>query len=287
MSPKPSTSLFCLIAQDSPVAVVFRKGPSKLVQILRWDLTNDRFERGQWFKGRIYERFCDLSPSGKYLVYWAGNHKEPYYDWTAVSRPPYLTALILWPNIGSDGGGMFSSDSRLQLVNPSLFRKAGEPRPIGFETLQWEGSASSELGYVFESRMYREGWNHLQRGEAARYREVATKGDMRRPFEPIDIMRKSNGSSHLEMRTLGRDEVGGPPYVVEYRVSDLDDRTKLDLQRADWADWDKNGDLLYAKSGCIFRFKADQIGTGVPIMLIDLTESSFEPLEAPEDFKHW
>jgi hypothetical protein len=76
--------------------------------------------------------------------------------------------------------------------------------------------------------------------------------------------------------------------VQEYRVFDATtDNIVRDLGNSDWADWDKNGDLLFAKSGCIFRVPADQINGGEPIMLIDLTTATFEPLEAPEEFKQW
>ena len=57
---------------------------------------------GQWFKGRIYEKRCDLSPDGTKLIYFAQkintrtlNDPKYSYAWTAISRPPYLTALAL------------------------------------------------------------------------------------------------------------------------------------------------------------------------------------------------
>src|SRR5262249_39683455 len=62
-----------------------------------------QFYEGQWFNGRIYERRCDLSPSGKRLIYFAASYKAPYAIWTAVSRLPFLTAVTLWPK--GDGWG--------------------------------------------------------------------------------------------------------------------------------------------------------------------------------------
>ncbi len=49
----PRTSLFVIPALKAPVAVIFRRGPSRQVRLIKWNLKDDSFERGQWFKGRI------------------------------------------------------------------------------------------------------------------------------------------------------------------------------------------------------------------------------------------
>ena len=63
--PTPPPRLWVVRAKDAPIAVIFRRGPSKQVELILWNMHKDTFERGQWFKGRIYERRCDLSPDGK------------------------------------------------------------------------------------------------------------------------------------------------------------------------------------------------------------------------------
>ena len=85
MVAKVATRLFAILARETSLAVVLRRGPSKQVQLIQWDRANDRFEYGQWFKGRIYERRCDLSPSGDKLIYFAAKYKKPLFSWTAVS----------------------------------------------------------------------------------------------------------------------------------------------------------------------------------------------------------
>src|SRR5688572_9568297 len=102
--PTPPPRLALLFASHADVAVIFRRGPSKRVEVIRWDTARDTFERGQWFHGRIYERRSDLSPDGALLVYFASKfdrvtRSDRHYTnaWTAVSRPPWLTALALWP----------------------------------------------------------------------------------------------------------------------------------------------------------------------------------------------
>lgn len=46
--------VYFIIAKNSNIAVIFRRGPSKLVQISKWNLDTDQIEFGQWFKGMIY-----------------------------------------------------------------------------------------------------------------------------------------------------------------------------------------------------------------------------------------
>jgi len=89
----PPPRLALLQASRAPVAVIVRRGPSKDVEIIRWDLAHDVFERGHWFHGRIYEKRSDLSPDGELFVYFASKFTretvvdtEYTYAWTAVSR---------------------------------------------------------------------------------------------------------------------------------------------------------------------------------------------------------
>ncbi len=63
-----------VLAREADKAVIFRRGPSNQTALLGWDLKSDTFELGQWFRGRIYPYRCDLSPDGKYLVYFAAKY---------------------------------------------------------------------------------------------------------------------------------------------------------------------------------------------------------------------
>lgn len=63
-------------------AVVILRGRNKSVATFAWNLEDDSFALGQWFRGRIYEYRCDLSPDGKYLIYFAAK----YWRRDAVSQ---------------------------------------------------------------------------------------------------------------------------------------------------------------------------------------------------------
>ena len=107
---------FVLLARKAPVGVVMRRGPSKWWHLTLWDTLRDRFTNGQWFHGSVYPRKCDLAPDGKLFSYFAGKFRwrdqERGYDfmWIAVSRPPYFSALALWP-VGDTWGGHTLADN--------------------------------------------------------------------------------------------------------------------------------------------------------------------------------
>jgi hypothetical protein len=122
---KPAARLFVLLARSTSVGIILRRGPSNWVQLIKWDTRRDIFTPGQWFHGRIYEHRCDISPSGNLLIYDAykpGNEKlNPEYGnrWTAISKPPYFTALALWKsNSRTYGGGYFMDRKHILLNHP-------------------------------------------------------------------------------------------------------------------------------------------------------------------------
>lgn len=111
--------LFAFLARESTRAVILRRGPSKEVALIARDRRDDSFQVGQWFKGRGYERRCDLSPHGEYFLYFAAKYKGPMPTWTALSRPPYFTAQALWPKGDAyGGGGLFERNSHPLLNHP-------------------------------------------------------------------------------------------------------------------------------------------------------------------------
>jgi len=112
--------LFVILAKRSPMAVIFRRGPSKWYHVIQWNTRRDEFVHGAWIKGRIYEWKCDISPDGKLLLYFVhqGSRMGSEYtdSWTAISRVPWLKALVFWPEWETYlGGGRFIDDNRVAL----------------------------------------------------------------------------------------------------------------------------------------------------------------------------
>lgn len=119
----PPCRLSLVFAHDAPIAVILRRGPSKWVEVVKWRTDTDEFEHGHWFHGHIYGERCGLSPNGELFVYFAMKQgrvdTENGYQqtFTAVSRPPYLTALAMWPHGDTwGGGGRFVDNRTLRLA---------------------------------------------------------------------------------------------------------------------------------------------------------------------------
>src|SRR5258708_15156016 len=148
--------LSVLLASEAPVGVVLRRGPSKLVRLVIWDRTNDKFKPGSWFRGRIFADRSDISPDGRHMIYFAMGGvawaiPATGGTWTAISELPSLKASALWGQGDTwGGGGMFLSKSSFWLeadANTYLIRDnsglrretCGPDRP-------------------YQSRMERDGW---------------------------------------------------------------------------------------------------------------------------------
>lgn len=117
---KPPPRLHIVFAKRKPRAAILSRGPSDWYHVVAWDTAQDVFAHGAWFKGRIYEEKCDLSPDGELLLYFAlkGGLTNSAYQgiWTAVSRLPWLYALTLWPEGSTWGsGGCFTDDRTIVL----------------------------------------------------------------------------------------------------------------------------------------------------------------------------
>lgn len=292
----PETRLFAILARESSLATIFRRGPHDHVQLILWNRENDTFQPGQWFRGRIYERRCDLSPSGKYLIYFATNfnpeaNRDNYYAWTAVSKTPYLSALLLWPKKSTwGGGGLFKNESEILLNHNEIEMQLGtrwqRPKSINIRQIAaWAGGG--EDNPILEERLRRDGWEPVQPRN-----DYETVENMQIPFEtPITIAKQilvtATLQYSLEWIWLGLKELNGPWWVTQFIVRDANGKCVLNLGRCDWADVDRNGDILFANSGKIFRLVKGQFDIEVAKELIDLRNSKFERVKVPSEAQSW
>lgn len=134
----PAPRLNFIFAKEAPIALVLRRGPTKWTQIIRWHTDSDKFEEGHWFHGKIYSERCSLSPNGKLFLYFAfkkSKADEGYEQtYTAISKPPWLTALALWPQGGTwGGGGLFVSNSEVELGYTTEFSHHPMHPPVGLK----------------------------------------------------------------------------------------------------------------------------------------------------------
>ncbi|QAX28558.1 hypothetical protein [Leisingera sp. NJS204] len=104
---KPHRELHLFFAAENSTAVILYRASSSLHRLISWDTNGDKIVPGQWVKTRVYGFDCALSPDGEYFIYSAMQKGTPHL-FSAVSRPPYFTALEFFPELTAyDTGGYF------------------------------------------------------------------------------------------------------------------------------------------------------------------------------------
>jgi len=161
--PSAPARVHVLLARKAPLGVVIRRGPSKHVCTLLWNRRHDTFTLGQWLKGRVYERRSDLSPDGKYLIYFAMSGQissETGGAWTAISRAPYLKAIGLWRKGDTwHGGGLFLDDGSYWINGGDGHEPLRVPQKlVRASEYPAAGENVDECVGVYYPRLRRDGW---------------------------------------------------------------------------------------------------------------------------------
>jgi hypothetical protein len=255
---------------------------------VKWRTDCDAFEAGQWFKGRVYDRRSDLSPDGELLIYFASkitgrtlSDSEYTYAWTAISRPPYFTALALWPKGDCwHGGGLFLGPRHVWLNHkPEVAVPHPKHRPKGLK-VEPNPQACGEDWPVWSRRMERDGWVLVHEGA---FRSTRRGWRTERP----QIWERRSPASSLLLRrstdAISFEHPGGP-YLESFRL--VLDTGELPLEGASWADWDQAGRLVFARAGRLFAGTTES-GRIVERELIDLNASEPSRIETPELAKQW
>jgi hypothetical protein len=289
--PRPThCRLSIIMATDAPRAVILRRGPSHWVQLILWETDTDTFSEGQWFKGRIYEDCCDLSPDGTLFAYFASKqhfreHGEDGYTnvWIGISKPPYFTALALWPQTGTYGGRSYFLDN--QTVCVAAFGPAHpKHQPPDWLRINPDGWTTRHSPSIW--RMLQSGWMEhrvLPLPRKAHVDSLPVAYHKTSPDGAYTLIQDWHGySNYISFRR--RPSYGRPEIVTctvrrnadgaEFLVSDL------------WSDWDRQGRLVYAQDGKLYR--AEIMKDGIkPQLLSDFNVNRPTQLVSPEWARHW
>jgi hypothetical protein len=295
--------LYVFLAREAPVGVVLRRGPSAWAQLTVWDTEGDVFAHGQWLRGRVYEDRCDLSPDGSLFLYFARKESARAraagygYAWTALSRPPYFTALALWPQDSTWlGGGVFRDGRTVELNGCGLGTHPDHPVPEGLAV----GATAGRMvtGWSYQERLARDGWERVAGSpppglawpSVARppsvWRRVRPGGGrtlvMAYPGEsaalpggfggyPVrfEVEGAEGGRGDKGTRGRGDGESGRGDEMDGYEPARMNEA----LAGATWADWDGRGRLVLAKEGRLLAWEAAGGGAGRLVALMD-----FNPL---------
>lgn len=279
--------IYMLFARESPTAVIFRRGPSDWFQLLKWNTATDTFERGQWFHGRLYEHRSDLSPDGALLIYFARKitrrtlaDKEYTYAWTAISKPPFLTALALWPKGDCwHGGGLFLDDTHVQLNHKrDVATPHPDHQPRGIHVVLRK-NVHGEDEPLYADRLERDGWKLQSKWEV----ENLGYPEMFRTRHPE--VRQKDGSDGVAIR-LTR-SISGLDYAEEFALVKADTSLVVPIEEANWVEWDQQGRLVFARHGKIFAGGISSEGRLAEHLLVDLNNEKPETFSSPETAKAW
>ncbi len=282
-TPKTATPLCRLtiqLARSAPVAVLLRRGPTGWVQMIKWHTDTDVLECGQWFRGRIFEASCDVSDDGELFVYLARkNTYRSYVElrndvWTAVSRPPFFTALALWPHGGYCGGGAFEGPRGLHLqfaLYDARYRKGIVPEGVALR-MAWEPDCFGE------ALTLKRGWELV--GEVAPPRRYG--------WEATVPWVKESEDGTLRLQRSAR-EVKVPRQVVRtvwnYTLQRAED--SAELGEADFIEFDQRGRLVMARDGQL-QLCADPYAAELSWQVLhDFSAAKPETMPPPEWAKAW
>lgn len=268
--------LHLVSAHEAPVSVIFRRGPSKHVCTILWDRQNDTFLLGQWLKGRIYERRSDISPDGKYLIYFAMNGKwdsDTKGSWTAISKAPHLKAIALFAKGDCwNGGGLFTGNRTYWLNNGYGHEELRNTNEVNRDTtFSPETYFGGECPGVYYPRLLRDGWKLLERNNRERWKSAT-------------IFEKALPDGWT-LRKIAHEQTNSPAgkgcYWDEHEL--VKESSKQIIQKPDWEWADRDQEtLVWAEKGALYRAAiAGTEGIATPQLLRDFNGMSFEAIEAP------
>ncbi len=266
-----------ILARDAAYGIIIRRGPSKSVCTIGWDRQKDVFRLGQWLRGRIYERRCDLSPDGRHFIYFAMNGKwsgKLKGSWTAISRTPHLKAIGLWAN-GScwNGGGLFMTNSTYWLNTPiSGQEQRQSPGKLReYKDFPFQERYGGECPGVYYIRLQRDGWNLIRHltDQAGDTSSVVFE----KPLPKGWLLEKT---AHATMYH----SVGKGCYYDTHRLIHRERHIELDCPNWEWADLDGRR-LVWVDQGVLYRAEISANGVGFIRQLYDFNPMEFEAIAAP------
>ena len=272
--------MFVLLARKANVGVILRRGPTKWWHVTLWDTKADRFQSGQWFHGHLYPNKCDLSPDGSLMSYFAGRFspRDVAGSWIAVSRPPYLTALTLWPVGDTHGGRSVFTDNYSLLVAAGLHLPDRLTGPLS--VTEYYGLKKTDPRHQARP-CWNEGWEG-----------TLVEPQTRRSWPRYSAWRKTSGKLTLERDPRQKDAFGGFAFdrfpsrarslYTLYRGED-----PVAVFEAHWADWDQLGRLVATVGGRVFAGALDRRNNLGWKQLASLAAEKPERMVAPQWAQHW
>ena len=284
-----------ILASRSPAAILIKRGPGRQSCTIGWDRRTDTFSVGQWLRKTIDPHAADLSPDGQHFVHYCNDHSwlRPNHVYRAISRAPWLKALVFWgtaPREYGPGTGLFfrGTDGIVRFASRTDARPEWDL--LGIEVVLWLPEelrpAMATPDTNFFVRLQRDGWVARTAWERCPPAEREAIGSDRMP----------RGSVHRivfekELRfgwTLRQTHQVGPALVPNRGVSwetfalvsptgEVDPRPSWE-----WADAEPDRPRVVFTEDCVLRaVTLSRSGLGAPETLLDTRGMTFERRTAP------
>ena len=271
--PRFPARLHVLLARDAPAALVIRRGPANAVCSVGWNRETGEFTLGQWKRGRIYERRCDLSPDGRHWIYFTrGGGPDKLFSWTAIARVPWMKAVVLHPKGDCwQGGGLFTSASTYWLNGGACHGAMLEQSPDLTQDCAHQpcGHYGGECPGVYYVRLQRDGWAMTPAGASAFDRSAVFE----KPLPDGWVLRK-----------FAHAQTGPPPgrgcYWDEHEVEHAGRGLRMSFPAWEWAEWDGRS-LYWAERGVLHASGLSPDGLADERVLFDFNGMNFDRRTAP------
>ncbi len=212
--------------------------------------------------------------------------------WTAISKPPYYTALALWPEIGTwGGGGLFIDQTTVCLrLHESARPHKDHLPPPNLNIIQCVPHEREDNIYM--QRLHAYGWTLVHEGHSNPYvfqNPYATWGYIADGTTDPTIRHKrtENKPYRLIMYDYGYTYVSsGDPHVFRYALYNEQTKVNIPIATDEWADFDQQGRLVYVNNGALFAAHLTQTGM-VEHQIADFNEQRPKLIQSPTWAHTW
>ncbi|MDR1384836.1 MAG: hypothetical protein LBJ67_13460 [Planctomycetaceae bacterium] len=263
--------LFVLLASESSNAVIIRRGPSKQTAAIGWNRSSDTFTLGQWFPGKIYHFRADISPDGKYWIYFAMDEKGK--AGTAVAQMPYLKALDFYVKDNTyNGGGLFLSDT-VYWLNEGDDGHDVKKKGSHFK-VKYEPHRKGECPFIYFKKLERDGW-------------ILTEGNNNPHVSATKFVKSIHENWVLQkiffgtIGASGERPIGKGTYYEAYSLLNRQSLQSQPFPNWEWVEFDQpRNRLVWTESGKIMAAAINADGLGNIKMLYDTNSLTFSKQDA-------
>lgn len=238
------------IAEVRKTIVLLYRQSRHVTYVLKLEYPNkkEKLEIGSRFYGRFYPSRCDLSSDGRYFLYYVmgtsqKGYKEKMGSWTAICRPPFVAAELLFAHGDTcGGGGRFINDKNIY-INPGVNPEFDVTKEV----------ILNKYKIHFEYKEQDKGWGTGREWELIDYQYDSKYGKQnpipntwKKTKKNLSLLRTLNYKTFLKNKN---GKIQGSYDMHSYVVLNETTGEKISLNQGNaicnWADFDLYGRVVY------------------------------------------